>query len=130
MHQIKRTKIIWFLLILFFYFIFGLDMDNLLRFFDGIADPRVQGRCLHNLSDLLVIALLCMIANGEDFEDMEEYGHQNKAFLQTFLSLPNGIPSHDTFRLFLASWIPKPCCRCLRNIPLCCYPAYGRNRCV
>ena len=73
-------------------------MDNLLHIFGNIADPRVQGRCLHHLSDLLVISLLCIIANGEDFEDMEEYGHQNKAFLSTFLSLPHGIPSHDTFR--------------------------------
>jgi hypothetical protein len=45
-----------------------------------------------------VIALLCIIANGEDFEDMKEYGHQNKAFLSAFLSLPHGIPFHDTFR--------------------------------
>ena len=38
-----------------------------------------------------------MIADGEDFEDMVEFGVQKEGFLRRFLELPNGIPSHDTF---------------------------------
>ncbi|MBK9015972.1 MAG: transposase family protein [Saprospiraceae bacterium] len=38
--------------------------------FSGIEDPRVAGRCLHKLSDILFIALCALLANGEDFEDM------------------------------------------------------------
>jgi predicted transposase YbfD/YdcC len=73
-------------------------MDNLISLLSKVPDPRVQGRCEHRLSDILAIALCCIIAKGETFEDMEEYGIQNKVFLETFLSLPAGIPSHDTFR--------------------------------
>lgn len=73
-------------------------MDNLVSLLSKIADPRVQGRCAHRLSDILAIALCSIIANGNTFEDMEEYGLQNKTFLETFLDLPAGIPSHDTFR--------------------------------
>lgn len=38
-----------------------------------------------------------MIADGEYFEDMVEFGVQKEGFLRRFLELPNGIPSHDTF---------------------------------
>lgn len=41
-----------------------------------VPDPRVEGRCDHKLSDILFIALSCLICNGEDFEDMVEFGHQ------------------------------------------------------
>ncbi len=73
-------------------------MDNLLSLLSQVPDPRVQGRCLHRLSSVLGIALCCIIAHGSTFEDMEEYGLQNEAFLGGFLELPNGIPSPDTFR--------------------------------
>ncbi len=44
--------------------------------FSGIEDPRVAGRCLHKLSDILFIALCALLANGGDFEDMVEFGNQ------------------------------------------------------
>jgi hypothetical protein len=65
--------------------------------FAGVDDPRVAGRCLHKLSDILFIALCTLLSNGEDFEDMVEFANQRLEWLETFLELPNGIPSHDTF---------------------------------
>lgn len=44
--------------------------------FANVSDPRVQGRCLHKLYDVLFIGLCTILANGEDFEDMVEFGHQ------------------------------------------------------
>jgi predicted transposase YbfD/YdcC len=49
------------------------------------------------LSDILMIALCSQIADGEDFEDMVIFGQEKESVLKTFLALPNGIPSHDTF---------------------------------
>lgn len=65
-------------------------------FFSEVKDFRVQGRCLHMLEDILMLSLCAVICGAEDFEDIENYGHQKKTFLRRFLQLPNGIPSHDT----------------------------------
>lgn len=65
-------------------------------FFSEVQDFRVQGRCLHKLEDILMLSLCAVICGAEDFEDIENYGHQKEEFLRHFLQLPNGIPSHDT----------------------------------
>src|SRR3954464_7296228 len=66
--------------------------------FDGLVDPRVTRRCDHRLIDILMIAISAVIACAESWEDIELYGRSKQAWLKTFLALPNGIPSHDTFR--------------------------------
>ncbi|QIZ73479.1 transposase family protein [Oxynema aestuarii AP17] len=66
--------------------------------FGDLEDPRVQGRCAHQLFDLVVIALLAVLTGAEGWDGMETYGQAKQAWLTTFLSLPNGIPSHDNFR--------------------------------
>lgn len=65
--------------------------------FSKLPDPREQGRCLHKLEDILFIAFCTLLSNGEDYEDMVEFGNQREGWLRTILELPNGIPSHDTF---------------------------------
>ena len=65
--------------------------------FSTIPDPRVVGRCSHKLTDILMIALCTLIADGEDFEDMVVFCEEKEELLRSFLELPNGIPSHDTF---------------------------------
>lgn len=65
-------------------------------FFSEVKDFRVQGRCLHQLEDILMLSLCAAICGAEDFEDIENYGRQKENFLRSFLTLPNGIPSHDT----------------------------------
>ncbi len=66
--------------------------------FSGLQDPRVQGRCDHLLIDILAIAILAVLSGAEDWPDIEEFGKRRVTWLKTFLQLPNGIPSHDTFR--------------------------------
>lgn len=65
--------------------------------FATITDPRVERTRLHQLSDILTIAILSVIAGGNGWEDMEVYGLSKEAWLSTFLALPNGIPSADTW---------------------------------
>jgi hypothetical protein len=64
----------------------------------GLEDPRETSRCDHQLIDILVIAVCAVIACAESWEDIALYGQSKQAWLKTFLALPNGIPSHDTFR--------------------------------
>src|ERR687890_2050038 len=66
--------------------------------FNGLVDPRVIRQCDHQLIDILVIAVSAVIACAESWEDIELYGRSKQAWLKTFLDLPNGVPSHDTFR--------------------------------
>jgi predicted transposase YbfD/YdcC len=73
-------------------------IEDLTACFDGLADPRVTRQCDHRLIDILVIAVSAVIACAESWEDIELYGRSKQAWLKSFLALPNGIPSHDTFR--------------------------------
>lgn len=66
-------------------------------FFANVPDFRLNRRKKHQLLDILVITLLAVICGADDFEEVELYGRQRESFLRTFLALPNGIPSHDTF---------------------------------
>jgi predicted transposase YbfD/YdcC len=75
--------------------------DSITRIFSKVADPRVENRCSHRLKDILFIAFCTLLSNGEDFEDMVEFGKQRESWLEEVLDLPNGIPSHDTFNRVL-----------------------------
>lgn len=62
--------------------------------------PDYRRECalkLHLLSDILMISLCAVLSGAENDEEIATYGEQKKEFLSTFLSLPNGIASHDTF---------------------------------
>jgi predicted transposase YbfD/YdcC len=67
------------------------------QFFDDVPDFRKERKKLYDLRELLMIALCAILSGAEDFEEIAEYGVQKLAFLRTFLELPNGIASHDTF---------------------------------
>src|SRR5690349_25058122 len=73
-------------------------MEGLAACFAGLAGPREASRCDHQLVDILAIAVCAVVACAESREDIELYGRSERAWLGTFLALPNGIPSRDTFR--------------------------------
>jgi predicted transposase YbfD/YdcC len=66
-------------------------------YFGQIEDPRVERRKLHKLLDIIVIAICAVICGADNWVDIQYFGERKKAWLQQFLALPNGIPSHDTF---------------------------------
>ncbi len=71
--------------------------------FKELPDPRINRTKHHELCDILVIAICTLLCGGTSFYDMEDFGKAKKEWFATFLRLPNGIPSHDTFtRLFAA----------------------------
>jgi predicted transposase YbfD/YdcC len=67
------------------------------EYFSKIKDPRDKRGFRHTLEDILLIAILSIISGADEFTEMEAYGNAKLSFLKTFLKLPNGIPSHDTF---------------------------------
>ena len=66
--------------------------------FEGLHDPRVQASCDHLLFDIVSIAVLAVACGADDWTDLEVFGKKRKEWLATFLELPRGIPSHDTFQ--------------------------------
>lgn len=71
--------------------------DGLRECFADLKDPRVVGRCDHLLLDIVAITLLAVMCGAEDWPDVEQFGRSRHEWLKTFLELPCGIPSHDTF---------------------------------
>jgi len=65
--------------------------------FSKVTDPRKERTKDHKLIDIIGIAICAVICGAEGWVDMELYGKSKQAWLSTFLELPNGIPSHDTF---------------------------------
>jgi len=72
-------------------------------------------RCAHKLSDILFIALCTLICNGEDFEDMVEFGNSRYNWLKQYIELPNGIPCSKTFNRVLQQICPKELQTCLQE---------------
>lgn len=75
---------------------------DIVEHFGGIRDPRLERTRLHKLSDILVIAICAIICHADSWEEVEAYGQAKEVWLRTFLSLENGIPSHDTFNRVFA----------------------------
>lgn len=80
---------------------------SLITILKEIPDPRVDRRKLHALSDVLTIAICAMLCGAKSFEDMEIFGDAKSDWFETFLDLPHGIPSHDTFNRVFAALDPQ-----------------------
>lgn len=69
---------------------------GILRAFDDLPDPRARN-VTHKLHDMIVIAACAVICGAGGWAEVEVFGHSKLAWFKTFLDLPNGVPSHDTF---------------------------------
>lgn len=76
-------------------------METIKQLLLGLKDPRIERQKLHSLEDIILLTLIAVICGCESWETIEEFGKSKKAYLKNYLSLENGIPSHDTIeRLF------------------------------
>ena len=71
--------------------------SSLLDHLKSVPDPRIDRQKRHKLEDILAIAVCAIICGADDWVSVEEFGNAKKKWFKTFLDLPNGIPSHDTF---------------------------------
>ena len=88
---------------------------SLLEHFADCEDPRRDLGKDHLLIDILVIGILAVICGTDDFVGMAEFGRDKQDWLKSFLALPQGIPSHDTFGRVFARINPREFQRCFSN---------------
>jgi predicted transposase YbfD/YdcC len=84
---------------------------EILRVLEHMPDPR-RHNTRHNLIDILTIALLAVIAGADGWVGVVHYAQCKFAWLKTFLELPQGIPSHDTFGRVFAKLDPEAFEKC------------------
>jgi predicted transposase YbfD/YdcC len=72
-------------------------METPLKHFAEMKDPRLPRTRRHLLTDIVLIAIAAILSGAEGWDDMERYGNAKREWLKSFLALPHGIPSHDTF---------------------------------
>jgi predicted transposase YbfD/YdcC len=77
-----------------------------------LQDPRALHSIEHKLIDIVIITICGTICGADNWEAIAEYGRTKKDWLKTFLELPNGIPSADTFIRVFARLKPEALQRC------------------
>jgi len=87
-------------------------VKNIEEYFGDIKDFRVNRAKRHKLLDIIIIAVSAVICEANTFEDIAEFGRSKLNWFKSFLELPNGIPSHDTFNRVFSLLDPVEFERC------------------
>jgi len=82
-------------------------VNQLTQHFAHITDPRIDRTKRHLLLDMLAITICAVIGGADNWVEVEAFGQAQLAWLKTFLALPHGIPSHDTFGDLFARLDPE-----------------------
>ena len=80
--------------------------------FGELKDPRAAHSIEHKLIDILIITICATICGANDWEAIAQYGRTKQEWLKTWLELPNGIPSPDTFNRVFARLKPEELQKC------------------
>jgi len=89
-----------------------MEHSSFISYFSMIRDLRQQGKVLHNLIDILFIAVAAFIAGADDWEIVMEFAKRRESWFKKFLDLPNGIPSISTFQRTFRMIDPKQFEKC------------------
>lgn len=94
------------------------EQSTLANALAAVPDPRRQCKNLrHPLVDVLVVGFCGVLCGCDDFVEIETFGRKKADFFRRFLDLPEGIPSHDTFRRVFQAVCPEALQRCLIQWP-------------
>ncbi|NER07411.1 MAG: ISAs1 family transposase, partial [Okeania sp. SIO3C4] len=85
---------------------------RLIDHFRAIDDPRIERSKRHLLIDIIIITVLAVICGADGWVGVATFGEAKYHWLKTFLALPNGIPSHDTFGDVFARLDPEQLQQC------------------
>jgi predicted transposase YbfD/YdcC len=83
------------------------SLGKLKSLFATLPDARQAGKVAYRLDEVLMMALCAMLSDCGDFTEMELFAETQHLWLSTFLTLPNGTPSHDVFRNVFMALTPE-----------------------
>lgn len=87
-------------------------IESIRQYFSGLPDPRCRRGRRHELSELVIIAILAVICCTDNWQEVAQFARAKRKWLKTFLELPHGLPSHDTFGRVFAAIQPEAFERC------------------
>jgi predicted transposase YbfD/YdcC len=87
-------------------------VDSIRQYFSGLPDPRRRRGRRHRLDELVIIAIMAVICCTDNWLEVAQWAYAKRKWLKTFLDLPHGIPSHDTFGRVFAALQPQAFERC------------------
>jgi predicted transposase YbfD/YdcC len=87
------------------------EESDLLKNIQQLQEPRTRWT-QHSLTDIVIIAIMAVLSGADDWNAIQAYGEVKKNWLSGFLSLPNGIPSHDTFNNVISRLEPSVFAEC------------------
>lgn len=77
-------------------------MEAILKYLGTVIDNRQARKVMHKMGDIIALVFFAMVANADDWVEIEVFGKEHEGFLRQYLELPNGMPSHDTIqRVFM-----------------------------
>ena len=82
-------------------------MQKVLKYLDTVIDRRQEKKVLRKMGDIIALVFFAMLANADEWAEIEIFGQEHEGFLKTYLKLPNGIPSHDTIQRVFAMVSPE-----------------------
>ena len=85
---------------------------GILDYFEDLEDPRIDRCKRHSLLDIITIAICAVICGADTWVHVAMFGRSKEEWFRTFLELPNGIPSHDTFGDVFARLDPERFQKC------------------
>jgi predicted transposase YbfD/YdcC len=88
---------------------------TLVEHFRAVHDYRENHNKVHVLVEIIAIAVCCVICGANNFTEIVVIANEKRAWLQTFLTLAHGIPSHDTFNRVFARINPTELQACFRS---------------
>jgi hypothetical protein len=91
------------------------DINTIFAYFSEMEDFRIDRKKQHLLTDIITITIAATLCGSNSYDDIEDFAVVRQEWFKTFLALPNGIPSHDTFNRVFANMDPAKFEKCFRN---------------
>lgn len=91
------------------------ELRDIFTTFEELTDPRIARSRVHDLFEMVVVAICATVAGSNSWTDIERFGNERLDWLRTFLRLENGIPSHDTFGRVFARLDPAGLAACIQQ---------------
>jgi len=91
------------------------NTNSIFAYFSEMQDFRIDRKKQHLLTDIITIAVAATLCGSNSYDDIEDFAIVREDWFRTFLPLPNGIPSHDTFNRVFSNMDPIKFEECFRK---------------